>query len=147
MKQVKHSRINTFSLATASLCFAIPLCLTGFFFAWALVPSFREVKVRFDPDEFKIKGIYGVTIPYAEMERVDTVHHIPAISLRTNGYALGKTLIGNFKFFDDRRSKLFIKKGFAPYVLIEAKEMVPVYINFENEQKTIDLYNELKNKR
>ena len=115
--------------------------------ALMLIPNYQETKVRFDENGFKIKGVYGLTIPYSEIEQLDTVSDIPRISLRTNGYALGKTLIGNFKFADESYSKLFIKKGFAPYVLIKSKGHVPIYINFENEQKTIDLYNELKNKR
>jgi hypothetical protein len=78
---------------------------------------------------------------------MDTISNIPEISLRTNGYALGRTLIGNFKLSDDRRAKLFIKRGFPPYLMIISKDRVPVYINFKNSQKTIDLYNNLTNKK
>ena len=88
-----------------------------------------------------------MTIPFSEIGQVDTVSNIPRISLRTNGYAFGKTLIGNFKFTDGTHSKLFIKKGFSPYVLIKSQGRVPIYINFEKKQKTINLYNELKNNK
>jgi hypothetical protein len=115
--------------------------------ALVLIPNYQETKVRFDEKGFKIKGVYGMVIPYSDIEQIDTIPNIPGISLRTNGYAFGKTLIGNFKLADDSHSKLFIKKGFAPYILIKSKGRVPVYINFENKQKTIDLYNELKNKK
>lgn len=115
--------------------------------ALIIIPNYQETKVQFNDNGFKIKGIYGLTISYADFEKIDTVSALPKISLRTNGYAFGKTLIGNFKFQDDSYAKLFVKKGFAPYILIKSKDRVPVYINFENKQKTIDLFNELKAKK
>jgi hypothetical protein len=115
--------------------------------AASIIPTYRETKVKFDNDTFTIKGSYGVTIPFKDIEQVDTVSAIPEISLRTNGYALGKTLIGNFRLTDNRDVKLFAKMGFGPYVVILSKEIVPVYINFENKQKTIDLYDKLKMKK
>jgi len=112
--------------------------------ALVVIPNYRETKVQIGNDTFRIKGMYGVTIPFKDIEQVDTVSSIPKISLRTNGYAFGKTLIGNFRFADRSNAKLFVKKGFGPFVVIQSKEKVPVYINFEDKQKTIDLYNRLK---
>jgi hypothetical protein len=112
--------------------------------ALSIIPIYQDTKVQFDNGAFKIKGLYGLTIPFEAFEQIDTVSAIPTISLRTNGYAAGKTLIGNFRFTDDRDVKLFVKMGFGPYIVIKSKESVPVYINFENRQKTIDLYNRLK---
>ena len=114
--------------------------------ASSVIPNYRETKVQFDNDTFKIKGTYGVIIPFKDIEQVDTVSAIPKISLRTNGYAFGKTRIGNFRFSDGSNAKLFVKKGFGPIVVIKSKDRVPVYINFEDKQKTIDLYNRLKTK-
>ena len=114
--------------------------------ASSVIPNYRETKVQFENDTFKIKGTYGVTIPFKDIEEVDTVSAIPKISLRTNGYAFGKTRIGNFRFADGSDAKLFVIKGFGPFLVIKSKERVPVYINFEDKQKTIDLYNRLKTK-
>ncbi len=115
--------------------------------ALIIIPNYQETKVQFVNNGFKIKGVYGMTIPYSDLEQIDTISSLPRISLRTNGYAFGKTLIGNFKFTDDSHVKLFVKKGFEPYLMIKSKGRVPVYINFESKQKTIDLYNNLKNKK
>jgi hypothetical protein len=114
--------------------------------ALVAIPNYRETKVQIENGAFKIKGTYGVTIPFKDIEQVDTVSAIPKISLRTNGYAFGKTRIGNFRFSDGSNAKLFVKKGFGPIVVIKSKDRVPVYINFEDKQKTIDLYNRLKTK-
>jgi hypothetical protein len=112
-----------------------------------LIPNYTETKVTVGPDEFKIKGVYGLAMPYSEIEQLDTISKMPKISLRTNGYSFGKTLIGNFKLSDDSRAKLFIKRGFSPYIIIRSEGRVPVYINFKDKQKTINLYNNLENKK
>lgn len=112
-----------------------------------IIPNYLETKVQFDNTGFKIKGVYGLTIPYTDIKKIDTVSAIPRISLRTNGYAFGKTLIGNFKLRDESHVKLFIKQGYAPYLLIKSKGRMPIYINFKDKRKTIDLYNNLKNKK
>lgn len=111
------------------------------------IPNFTDININVEPNEFKIKGVYGLTISYSDIEQVDTFSVMPKISLRTNGYAFGKTLIGNFKLSDDTHAKLFIKKGIAPFIMIKSKGQLQVYINFKNKEKTIDLYNELKNKK
>jgi hypothetical protein len=115
--------------------------------ALILIPNYTETKVQFNSNGLKIKGVYGFTILYGDLEQIDTVSKLPKISLRTNGYAFGRTLIGNFKLKDESRVKLFIKRGFTPYVLIKSNGQVPVYINFRDKQKTIDLYNKLKNSK
>jgi hypothetical protein len=112
-----------------------------------IIPNFTDTKINVGPNEFKIKGVYGLTIIYSDIERVDTISIMPKISLRTNGYAFGNTLIGNFKLSDESRAKLFIKKGVAPFIMIKSKGLLPVYINFKDKKKTIDLYNNLKNKK
>lgn len=89
-----------------------------------------------------------MTISYRSLLRVDTISELPAIRIKTNGYAFGNTKIGNFRLTDQTNVKLFVKKGFPPYIYIQSKENKPVYINFEDKQKTIDLYKELlKNKK
>lgn len=97
-----------------------------FISALVIIPNSQETKVQLNDNEFKIKGIYGLTISYANIEQIDTISTIPK---------------------DGSHAKLFIKKGFEPYILIKSKGEVPVYINFENKQKTIDLYNKLKIKK
>ena len=119
------------------------LLIVGFVF----IPNMIDTKINVEPNELKIKGVYGLTISYSDIEQIDTISIMPKISLRTNGYAFGKTLIGNFKLSDDSHVKLFIKKGITPFIMIKSKGQLPVYINFKDKKKTVDLYNELRNKK
>jgi hypothetical protein len=109
-----------------------------------IIVSGRETKVVFENGSFKITGIYGMSIPLNDLVQVDTVSGFPDIEMRTNGYALGKTRKGNFRLVDKTNVKLFIKKGNTPYIIIHAKNQKPIYLNFENRQETIELYNKLK---
>ena len=111
--------------------------------AFLILTGCRPTEVLLNDTGLRIKGMYGVTIPYVNIEQIDTLTALPKISMKTNGYALGKTLIGNFKFKDHSRAKLFVKKGFKPYVVIKSKETVPVYLNFEDRTRTAELYNRL----
>ncbi len=108
-----------------------------------VVPLFQEARTEIRKEEFKIRGVYGMTIPYSEIIQIDTIPVLPAITLRTNGYALGNTLIGNFRLSDKTQARLFVKKGLPPFVLIRSNDRVPVYINFKDKMKTINLYNNL----
>ena len=110
------------------------------------LPLIVETRVRISPEEFRIMGLYGLSISYNEIIQIDTVPVIPAITLRTNGYALGNTLIGNFKLSDKTRAKFFVKKGHPPFILIRSENRVSVYINFRDKRKTRDFYMRLKEK-
>jgi hypothetical protein len=79
-----------------------------------------------------------------EIVQIDTVSHLPAISARTNGYALGKTLKGNFRLKDKTNVKLFVNAGNPPYIFIKSSHEKPVYLNFKDKNRTLKLYEELK---
>jgi len=103
----------------------------------------REMKTTFTNTEFVINGMYGMGIKLADIRQLDTISHLPAIRRRTNGYAAGKTLKGNFTLADRRKVKLFITKGNPPYISIRTDNL-QLYINFEDSRMTAELFNELK---
>jgi hypothetical protein len=121
--------------------------LVVLFVVMLLFSGTQETKVKVENAGFTIKGIYGLTIPYKDIIQIDTVSSFPRISMRTNGFAFGKSLSGNFRFVDKSSAKLFVKAGNPPYILIKSKDRVPIYLNFKEKQKTRDLYKELKGKK
>ena len=116
------------------------------FIAAVLFTSTSRTKVILDEKMMKIKGIYGLTIPYEDLLRVDTISRLPAISIRTNGSAIAGILKGNFRLTDKSSAKLFIRKENPPFLVIRSKERVPVYLNFKEKERTIQLYKVLKMK-
>lgn len=105
----------------------------------------REVKTTITDSEFVISGMYGLEIKLADIRQLDTLPSLPAIRRRTNGYAAGKTFKGNFTLSDKSRVKLFITKGNPPYISIRTDD-VQIYLNFKDSRKTVELYNELKDR-
>ena len=122
-----------------ALLLAIILLIIGL----TSIPTFMDTRVTIKANELTIKGVYGLTISSSDIVQMDTISALPGISYRSNGYAMGKTLTGNFKMTDGSSAKLFIKRGSAPYLRIIAKGKVPIYLNFKERQKTIDLFNRL----
>lgn len=128
---------------------------SGFYIFWAIlfivlalpaaliISGTREPKVIFTDSDFSIKGIYGVTINYSDIIQLDTISGMPKIRLRTNGYAFAKTFKGNFRLIDQEQAKLFIKRGFPPFIFIKT-DKIRLYINFKNREKTLDLYDDIK---
>jgi hypothetical protein len=103
----------------------------------------REMKTTFTNTEFVINGMYGVGIKLADIRQLDTISDLPAIRRRTNGYAAGNTLKGNFTLSDKSKVKLFITKGNPPYISIRTNDF-QLYINFEDSCMTVELFNQLK---
>jgi hypothetical protein len=106
----------------------------------------REMKTSFTNTEFVINGMYGLGIKYADIRQLDTISVMPAIKRRTNGYAAGNTLKGNFTLSDKSKVKLFITKGNPPYISIRTDNL-QLYLNFEDCGQTKKLYDELKKRR
>ena len=103
----------------------------------------KETTVITTDKGFTINGMYGVTFNYSDIISLDTLSAMPGIKLRTNGFAFGKTLKGNFMLEDKSRVKLFIIKGAPPYIHIRS-DAGEFYLSFKDSNKTRDLYKQLE---
>ena len=111
--------------------------------ALILYSGSREIKTQLSDKELAIKGMYGMKVKYADIVSLDTLRSLPGIRLRTNGFASGKSLKGNFLLNDGRKVKLFIKRDNPPYILISSKEAI-LYLNLEDPKSTSEFYSHLK---
>jgi magnesium-transporting ATPase (P-type) len=82
--------------------------------------SYKEPKAIIDANSFKLKGIYGVNLPFAEIAEADTItwNKMPAISIRTNGISLNKVNRGKFRTTDGEKIHLSIHRGVSPVIRI-----------------------------
>jgi hypothetical protein len=120
----------------------IILFLTMIIPAAIILSGKREMKTSFTNTELVISGMYGLRIKVADIKQLDTISSLPAIRKRTNGYAAGKTLKGNFTLDDRSSVKLFITKDNPPYISIRTDDL-QLYLNFIEKGKTVELFNEL----
>ena len=110
-----------------------------------IISGKQEMKLKISDSEFRLEGIYGLTIKYTDIRQLDTISSLPSIRRRTNGYAFGKTLKGNFTLSDGAKVKLFITEDNPPYIYIKTNDL-NVFINFKNRGKTLYLFNIMKTK-
>jgi len=99
----------------------------------------REPAISTSGESLTIKGMYGVTIKYADLVRLDTTDLLPSVRSKRNGYAFGKTMKGNFTVTGGDHVKLFIKRGIPPYLNLRTGEM-NVYINYNDPDSTRKLF-------
>jgi hypothetical protein len=105
-----------------------------------------ETVVKSTKNDFTLKGMYGMTIRYDDILLADTLSNLPGILLRTNGFAFGKTLKGNFMLRDNSRARLFIRKENPPYINFKTKDL-SVWINFKDPEQTRKFYNQIKTEK
>ncbi len=103
----------------------------------------REPEFTFSDSSLTISGMYELTIGYADIIRADTLQKVPKIKARTNGFAAGKVLKGNFKLYDQSKVILFIRKGVPPYILIQTTGTT-IYLNTGDPGKTKELFTNIK---
>lgn len=105
----------------------------------------REPETTFSDSSMTISGMYGITISYSDILQADTLQLLPQVRTRTNGFASGKVLKGNFKMQDHSRVMLFVKKGVPPYICFRTSDKT-VYLNFDKPLKTRQVFRDIKDK-
>ena len=103
----------------------------------------QEPKVSIHNKILEISGAYGQDIPIDSIFQIDMLTNIPNIELRTNGFAFGGTCKGNFRLKGISNAKLYIVRGFSPYILIKTYGDETIFINYKDKQKTIGLYEKI----
>jgi len=121
----------------------VTLIIAGLILPLILVISGgKDTDVEFSDSAFTINGMYGMTVENSKIISVDTLRVLPGIKARTNGYAMGNTLKGNFRLHDQTKVKLFVEKGTPPYILIKTDENV-LYLNFRDPDKTEEIFGKI----
>ena len=113
------------------------------FVAIILVLSFRSPQITVEEETVKISGMYGREIPIADIISVDLLDEMPPIAQRTNGSDTGTQAKGHFKFKNGEKCMLFIHKK-APYIQLRTTSNL-YYMNFSDREKTVELFETLKN--
>lgn len=108
-----------------------------------MVPTVRfynkDLKVVFGADYLEITGLYGMTIPYDDILRIEKCPALPEISYRSNGLSLGTTNLGYFKTRDDETVILFTHSD-SCFIEIEDKHHNCFYLSKKRTEETNELY-------
>lgn len=105
--------------------------------------SMQPTDVAANEDGFEISGIYGDSIAWENMEQLKLVEELPAISMRTNGSAIGSKLKGHFKFENGDKAKLFVDKSKPPFITFTANDKL-YYVNMTSSEDTAALFERME---
>lgn len=108
--------------------------------------GFQKNEITVTENELKISGFYGVEWPLAELTKVELVEEIPEVEWRTNGFALGNRLKGNFRLEGLGGGKLFLYVNKPPFLYIEKGDDF-VFINDKDSEVTKRWFREIEAKR
>jgi hypothetical protein len=113
----------------------------GILVGWA----FMETSITVDDKNITLSGVYGETVPIAELKEVFITDTLPCISLRTNGISTGKNL--NKGYFRAKslggNVKLLLHSGEPPFIYFKTMKRY-IILNFRNKEKTQQTYEQLK---
>ncbi len=90
----------------------------------------------------KISGLYGQTVPVADIRKVELVFALPTVEARTNGSAIGDLLSGHFRLADVGAALLFLDRSKPPFLYVETATQ-KIYLNLATPAETQTLYESL----
>lgn len=97
--------------------------------------GYQDFELRTHQETFEISGVYGDKWQYTDIQKVELLDQMPAITMRTNGFGMTTFSKGKFKVKDYGSSLLFIHTDSPPYLYIELKE-TKIFINSKNPKQT-----------
>ena len=111
--------------------------------AWNFYVYSRPPSVEMSSFRFAVgTGLHGADVPLARIQSVTLADELPRIVRRTNGFASGGLLRGNFTLDGWGGGKLFINKDSPPYVVVRTRDSF-VVVNFADARRTRELYAQL----
>ncbi|HBU12933.1 MAG TPA: hypothetical protein DEB31_09500 [Clostridiales bacterium] len=123
------------------------------FVAVLFVQGDKDPVVAASSDGIRIEGMYGLTVPLAEVEEITLIERpmreiYGEDVMRTNGYGgFGDALKGNFSSTALGKFLLFVQADSSPTILIERTGGTPIYISMKDSGDTRALYEELVSKK
>jgi len=103
----------------------------------------KEKSITIEANELSIEGMYGIKIPYESIYSIEMMETFPQDMTRKNGLAINHTLIGKFKSKAYGNCNLYIMDSRKPNLFIYTKEEKRIFINYENPDRTRELYDKI----
>ncbi|NDV82884.1 hypothetical protein D0T87_12965 [Bacteroides sp. 51] len=102
-----------------------------------------EANVSIEGEEIRIEGSYGERFSLDDLSQVNLVDTLPVIKSRTDGYSFASVKKGYFRTESGERIKLFLHVADGPFLKIQRKDDIPVFINYSDSSKTQQVYKEI----
>ena len=110
------------------------------------LPVFYTFNSDLTDKELTIGGLYGLDIPLQEIKEMSLCQSLPAISTKTNGFALAKTRVGHFRTTTGEDIMLFTHSD-SCFLRITRTNGVTYYLSSKDKKATRQLFTELQKKQ
>jgi hypothetical protein len=115
----------------------------------AILSFFYTIKnddIKANKDNLVISGIYGKSINYSQIIKIDTISVIPEIESRTNGSYLMSQAKGHFRLYDVGSAYLNLNLKYPPFIRIILRNDNYIFLNLCDAKKTLELFKNIEKK-
>ena len=130
---------NKLLIAIVSICLLLEFSV----FLGVSCQSGGNLNISMNDDDVVIHGLYGTEILYCDIAEINLQSKLPEIKLRSNGFAVGNTRLGNFITQDDEHVKLFTYSDTC-IIQIVTKNRDVYYLSRKQPDETQKVFKELK---
>lgn len=102
-------------------------------------------KLDLSPTSITIHGNWGVTLNKSDIEKVQLEDKFPRVLEKTNGADIGNKFFGKHKLENSSNAILYVVDSRKPFIAIYVKDQRLLLINFADENKTREVYNDIIN--
>lgn len=103
------------------------LSLTLGMVIFLFVRGWQDNEVHFHHDKISITGMYGIEVPFSDIDTVYLADKLPKITMRVDGFATGTILKGKFRSAEYGDLTLLINEKKSPYLAIFRKNGTPLF--------------------
>jgi len=125
----------------AIVCFLVSTVGIGY---WANDMITMPGEIYVDENKVEIRGSYTLDFPLSTITMVKLEDRLPDIAYRDNGISFKDINIGYFKLESGGRCFMYLKNKLFPIVHIERGKDMPVYVNCDTPEETVELYKKLE---
>ena len=118
---------------------AAALILILYFYIWLI----KSNKVEVLPETFAVEGVYGMEMPYQDIDSVSVVDALPAVKYCKDGYSIFGNKKGEFRLKDGSEAKFYVVNKKAPFLELYTQDG-RCFVNRKTAEETEQLIEKLK---
>lgn len=105
--------------------------------------GFKEDNLVITGESLKFDGYYGETLDHSDVQEIELAQTVPALVMKTNGFAVGSIRKGYFKTSDGEIVKLIVQSDYDPVIKITKKDGTKVYYSAHSKLNE-EVFKEIK---
>ncbi len=127
----------------AIIATAVIIVAVGIGVAIMMSSSSQPATYELKDGNLVIGGMFGTSVPLADITSLELTDSAPDIKTRTNGASLGSMHKGEYLLSDDSKARLYIDAKTPPFIRFIQNETV-FYINLDSAETTQSFFAELE---